>query len=157
MRLLRVPERCFAVQRRVHVARGDDVDADGVGGPFGGEGSGELGDGGFGGAGVFVFRVLGSDEVRGGDGKRGLLVGALLLRVEDAEAGDGGEEDDGAARRPVSVAVAVAVAVAGEYHAAGAGLGDEEGAGEVGVEEGAEEGGVVGFGFDVGTVFGSWF
>lgn len=70
-----------------------------------------------------------------------LLVGALLLRVEDAEAGDGGEEDDGAAG-------------AGGDHAAGAGLGDEEGAGEVDVEEGAEGGGVVGFGFDVGTGLG---
>ena len=34
---------------------------------------------------------------------------------------------------------------------AGAGLGDEEGAGEVDVEEAAEFGGVVGFGFYVGA------
>ena len=67
-----------------------------------------------------------------------LLVSALLLRVQDAEAGDGGEEDDGAAG-------------AGGDHVAGAGLGDEEGAGEVDVEESAEHGRVVGFGFDVGT------
>lgn len=61
--------------------------------------------------------------------------------MQDAEAGDGGEEDDGAPR-------------AGGDHAAGAGLGDEEGAREVDVEEGAEGGGVVGFGFDVGTGLG---
>lgn len=76
-----------------------------------------------------------------GRGDRDVLVGALLLRVQDAEAGNGGEEDDGAPR-------------AGGDHAAGAGLGDEEGAREVDVEEGAEGGGVVGFGFDVGTGLG---
>ena len=64
----------FAVQRRIHVAGRDGVDADGVGCPFRSEGFGQLGDGGFGG-----------------------VVGALLLRVQDAGAGDGGEEDDGAA------------------------------------------------------------
>ena len=66
------------------------------------------------------------------------LVSALLLRVQDAEAGNGGEEDDGAFGL-------------GGHHVAGAGLGDEEGAGEVDVEQGAEHGGVVGFGFDVGA------
>lgn len=66
-------EQRLPVQRRVHVSRRDGVDADGVGRPFRGEGSGQLGDGRFGG-----------------------VVGALLLRVEDAGAGDGGEEDDGA-------------------------------------------------------------
>ena len=58
--------------------------------------------------------------------------------MQDAEAGDGGEEEDGAAG-------------AGGDHVAGAGLGDEEGAGEVGVEEVAEEGRVVGFRFYVGA------
>ena len=55
-------EQGFAVQRRVHVSRRDGVDADGVGGPFRGEGFGELGDGCFGGAGrevgVSVFVSL---------------------------------------------------------------------------------------------------
>ena len=69
-----------------------------------------------------------------------LLVRALLLRVQDAEAGDGGEEDDGAA-------------VAGGDHVAGAGLGHDEGARQVGVEEVAELARVVGFGFDVGAFF----
>lgn len=93
---------------------------------------------------------MGEKKKGGGFGGLGfrakdVLVGALLLRVEDAEAGDGGEEDDGAAG-------------AGRDHAAGAGLGDEEGAREVDVEEGAEGSGVVGFGFDVGTGFGfGWF
>lgn len=58
--------------------------------------------------------------------------------MQDAEAGDGGEEEDGAAG-------------AGGDHVAGAGLGDEEGAGEVGVEEVAEEGCVVGLRFYVGA------
>ena len=71
--------------------------------------------------------VLRKGKERSGDARRGsnLLVRALLLGVQDAEAGDGGEEEDGAAG-------------AGGDHMAGAGLGDEEGAGEVGVEEVAE-------------------
>lgn len=85
--------------------------------PLGGEGFGQLGHGRFGG-----------------------VVGALLLRVQDAGAGDGGEEDDGAAGLRTD-------------HVASAGLGDEEGAGEVDVEEVTEQGGVVGFGFDVGALF----
>lgn len=44
-------EQCFAIQRRVHVAGCDGVDADGVGCPFRGEGFGQLGYGCFGGAG----------------------------------------------------------------------------------------------------------
>lgn len=110
----------LAVQRRVHVAGRDGVDADAVRGPLRGEGSGQLGHGGLGG-----------------------VVGALLLRVQDAGGGDGGEEDDGAAG---------AGGGGGGHHVAGAGLGDEEGAREVGVEEGAEEGRVVGFGFYVGAL-----
>ncbi len=66
------------------------------------------------------------------------VVGALLLRMQDARAGDGADEDDGA------------VAGAGD-HVAGAGLGGEEGAGEIGVDEGAEGLDVVVFGFDVGV------
>ena len=50
MLLLPVEQR-IAVQRRVHVAGRDDVDADGVGRPFRGEGFGQLGYGCFGGAG----------------------------------------------------------------------------------------------------------
>ena len=58
--------------------------------------------------------------------------------MQDAEAGDGREEDDGAA-------------CAGGDHVAGAGLGHEEGARKVDVEEVAELARVVGFGFDVGA------
>ncbi len=58
--------------------------------------------------------------------------------MQDTEAGDGREEKDGAAG-------------AGGDHVASAGLGDEEGACEVDVEEFAEQGRVVGFGFDVGA------
>ena len=67
-----------------------------------------------------------------------LLIRTLLLRVQDAEARDGREEDDGATR-------------AGGDHVAGAGLGHDEGAGEVDVEKAAELGRVVGFCFDVGA------
>lgn len=108
-------EQRFAVQRRIHVAGRDSVDADGVGGPFRGEGSGHLGDGRFGG-----------------------VVGALLLRVQDAGGGDGREEDDGAA------------GTSGD-HVTSASLRDKERARQVDVEEGAEFGGGVGFGFDVGA------
>ena len=58
--------------------------------------------------------------------------------MQDAHAGNGREEEDGAAG-------------AGGDHVAGAGLGDEEGPGEVDVEEGAEHGRVIGFRFDVGA------
>ena len=61
--------------------------------------------------------------------------------MQDAGAGDGGDEDDGA-----TAVVAVVF-----YHVAGAGLGDEEGTCEVDVEEMAELVGGVGFGFDVGA------
>ena len=74
-------------------------------------------------------------------GGKDLLVCTLLLRVQDAETRDGGEEDDGAAG-------------AGGDHVPGAGLGYEERAGQVDVEELAEQGGVVGFGFDVGAFSG---
>ena len=67
-----------------------------------------------------------------------LLIRTLLLRVQDTEAGDGREEHDGAAG-------------AGGDHVVGAGLGDEEGACEVDVEEVAELARVVGFGSDVGA------
>ena len=67
-----------------------------------------------------------------------LLIRTLLLRVQDAEAGDGREEDDGAAR-------------ASGDHVTAAGLGHDEGARQVDVEEVAELGRVVGFGFDVGA------
>ena len=60
--------------------------------------------------------------------------------MQDPAAGDGGEEDDGPAG-------------AGGDHVARAGLGHEEGAREVDVEEGAEHGGVVRFGFDVGALW----
>lgn len=60
--------------------------------------------------------------------------------MQDPGAGDGGEEDDGPAG-------------AGGDHVARAGLGHEEGAREVDVEEGAEHGGVVRFGFDVGALW----
>lgn len=62
----------------------------------------------------------------------------LLLRVENAVAGYGGDEDDGSAALVLD-------------HVPAAGLGEEEGAGEVDVEESAEHVGVVGFGFDVGA------
>ena len=58
------------VQRRLHVARGDAVDADAARGPLGRERFAELDDAGFGG-----------------------VVRALLLRVEDAGAGHAGDED----------------------------------------------------------------
>lgn len=122
MLLLPLKQR-LAVQRRVHVTRRDGVDADGVGSPFRREGFGQLGHGRFGG-----------------------VVGALLLRVQDAGAGDGREEDDGSA----------AAGAGGGDHVAGAGSGDEEGAGEVDVEEGAEGSGGVGFGFYVGAFLGVW-
>ena len=67
-----------------------------------------------------------------------LLVCTLLLRVQDAETRNGREEYDGAAG-------------AGGDHVPGAGLGHEERAGQVDVEELAEQGGVVRFGFDVGA------
>ena len=63
--------------------------------------------------------------------------------MQDAEAGNGREEQDGAAG-------------AGGDHVASACLGDEEGTGEVDIEELAEHGGVVGFGFDIGAVVGEW-
>lgn len=68
----------------------------------------------------------------------GGVVGTLLLRVQDAGAGDGGEEDDGAAGF-------------GGDHVASAGLGYEERARQVYVEEVPEHGGVVIFGFYVGA------
>ena len=68
--------------------------------------------------------------------RKDLLVCTLLLRVQDAETRNGREEHDGAAG-------------AGGDHVPGAGLGHEERAGQVDVEELAEQGGVVGFGFDV--------
>ena len=68
----------------------------------------------------------------------------MLLRVQDTETRDGGEKDDGAA------------GAVGD-HVPGAGLGYEERAGQVDVEELAEQGGVVGFGFDVGAFFGMQF
>lgn len=58
--------------------------------------------------------------------------------MQDAGAGDGRQENDGAAGL-------------GSDHVASAGLGDEERTGEVDVEEIAEHDGVVGFGFDVGA------
>ena len=61
--------------------------------------------------------------------------------MQDAEARNGGEEYDGAPG-------------AGGDHVPGAGLGHEERAGQVDVEELAEQGGVVGFGFDVGAFSG---
>ena len=116
--LLLALERRKPVQRRVHVARRDAVDADTVTGPFGGEGFAELDDGGFGG-----------------------VVAALFLRVVDDGAGHAGDEDDGAA------------GALGD-HLAAAGLGDEEGAGEVDREEVVPFGVVVFLGFDVGAVGG---
>lgn len=59
--------------------------------------------------------------------------------MQHARPGDGGDEDDGAA--------------SGADHVAAAGLGDEEGTGEVDVEEPAEHGRVVGFGFDVRAAY----
>ena len=70
----RLPATYLPVQRGIHVPGSDGVDPDAVRGPLRGEGFGQLGHGRFGG-----------------------VVGALLLRVQDAGAGDGGEEDDGAA------------------------------------------------------------
>lgn len=58
--------------------------------------------------------------------------------MQDAGAGDGGEEDDGAA-------------VSCSDHVATAGLGNEERAGQINIQEGTKHGGVVGFGFDVGA------
>lgn len=66
----------------------------------------------------------------------------LLLWVENAVAGHGGDEDDGTAALVLD-------------HVPAAGLGEEEGAGEVDVEQSAEHVGVVGFGFDVGAGEGS--
>lgn len=66
--------------------------------------------------------------------------------MQYAGTGDGGEEDYGAGG-------------VGSYHVVGAGLGDEEGASQVYVEEGAEEGWGVGLGGDVGAGWGglvSW-
>ena len=54
------------------------------------------------------------------------------------EVGDEANEDDG-------------VAASTADHVAGAGLGDEEGAGEVGVDKGAEALGVVVFSFELGV------
>lgn len=87
------------------------------------------------------------------DRRLGGVVGALLLRVQDARAGDGGDEDDGAtAALGFGGMLEVGVGVGGGAdHVAAAGLGDKEGAGEVDVEEAAELGGGVGFGFDVGA------
>lgn len=73
MRLLGL-EQGFAVQRRVHVTRGDGVDADAVGRPFGCEGFCQLGGGGFGGAvWVVVFLGFGFGWVR----KKGRGVGGF--------------------------------------------------------------------------------
>lgn len=68
----------------------------------------------------------------------GSVVSALFLRVQDAYAGDGAEEDDGAGRF-------------GGDHGAGTSLRDEEGAVEVDVDEGAEEGGWVALGGEIGA------
>ena len=103
------------IQRRVHVSRCDGVDAYGMRCPFGREGFGQLDHGCFGG-----------------------VVGTLLLWVQDAGGGDGGEEDDGAAGF-------------GGDHVARAGLRYEERARQVDVEEAPEHGGVVGFGLYVGA------
>lgn len=105
-----------AVERRVHVARADGVDANAVAGPLGGEGLGELHDAGFGG-----------------------VVARLLLWVVDDRTGHGGDVDDGAASLQFD-------------HLLAHGLGDEEGAGDVDVDEAAELLVVVGLGLDVGAV-----
>lgn len=73
-----------------------------------------------------------------GDRGLGRVVGALLLRVQHAGAGDGGEEDDGAA-------------AAGADHVVRARLGDEEGAGQVDVHDVPEAGWRVGFRRDLGA------
>lgn len=114
MRLQPIQPR-LVIQRRIHVPRRYRVDPDAMLRPFRRQGLAEMDDGGFGG-----------------------IVGALFLRVQDAGAGDGADEDYGAA------------AAAGD-HVAGAGLGDEEGAGEVCVDESAENLWVVVLGFDVGV------
>ena len=72
------------------------------------------------------------------DGSLGGVVGALLLWVQDASPGDGGDEEDTAA------------AVA-RNHVSAASLGDDEGAGEIDIEQAAEHGWVVVLGFDVGA------
>lgn len=66
----------------------------------------------------------------------GRIVRALLLRMEDASPRNGGNEDYGASSL-------------GLDHVAAAGLGDEERASEVDVDEASELGRVVVFGFDV--------
>ena len=77
----------------------------------------------------------------------GGVVGALLLRVEDAGAGDGGEVDQGCRLRRVGgVERGIGDDVGGK------GARDDEGGGEICVEEGAEEGERVGFGGEVGAV-----
>lgn len=103
------------VERGVHVAGADGVDADLVTGPLSGEGLGELDDAGLGG-----------------------VVARLLLRVVDDGARHGGDVDDRAAGL-------------GLDHLLADGLGDEEGTGDVDVDEATELVVVVDLGLDVGT------
>ncbi len=70
--LLRVQSR-HPIERRIHVAGGNAIDANAMLGPFRGQRSTEL-----------------------DDGRFGRVVAALFLRVVDDGAGHGGDEDDGA-------------------------------------------------------------
>lgn len=72
------------------------------------------------------------------DTSLGGVVAALLLGVVDNGAGHGGDEDQ-------------AAGLASGHHGAADGLGHEESASEVDVDETAEHGGVVGLGLDVGV------
>ena len=114
--MLHLPlQQRLPIQRRVHVPRRNHIAPNPMRCPFGGQRFRQLRDGGF-----------------------GRVVGALLLRVQDAGARDGGEEDDGAA--PV-----------GGDHVVRAGLRDQEGAGQVDVHDVSEAGRGVGFRFDLGA------
>jgi len=112
--LLRIQSR-DAVQRRVHVARRDRVDADAVLGPLRRERFAEMDDAGLGG-----------------------VVAGLLLGVVDDGARHGGDEDDGAGLLCLD-------------QGPSDGLGHEERAGEVDVDETAEHAVVVFLSLDVGV------
>ena len=105
----------LAVQRRIHIPRADRIAAHPMRRPLRRQALAEL-----------------------DHGRLGRVVSALFLGMQDADAGDGAEEDDRAA------------GVGGD-HGAGAGLRDEKGAGKVNVDEGAEEGSWVALGGEVGA------
>ena len=110
----------LTVQRRVHVARANRI------------------------ASYPVRRPLRRQALAKLDHSRlGSVVSALFLRVQDAYAGDGAEEDYRAGGF-------------GGDHGAGAGLRDEEGAGEIDIDEGAEEGGRVALGGEIGAEEDFW-